>query len=55
MASTKIIRVNGSIPAKYISRKKLKSRQGAFGYHRTNHFAFIPGDPEFKVSLKLMK
>ncbi|KAB7501003.1 hypothetical protein Anas_14029 [Armadillidium nasatum] len=48
MASTQVIRVKGSIPSKFVSRKKLKSRQGAFGYYRPNHFAFIPGDPELK-------
>ncbi|KAB7498412.1 DDB1- and CUL4-associated factor 12 [Armadillidium nasatum] len=49
MASTQVIRVKGSIPSKFVSRKKLKSRQGAFGYYRPNHFAFIPGDPELKI------
>ena len=50
MACTQFVPVIGAIPSKNVLKKKIKSRQGAFGYHRSNHLAYsIPGESEMKV------
>ena len=49
MATTYFVRTKGTIPSKYVPRKKSKPSTSGLGIHRAGNYGIIHGEPEHKI------